>query len=490
MGTAGASWWRDAVVYQVYIRSFADANGDGVGDIAGIRSRLDYLRDLGVDALWINPWYPSPMADGGYDVADYCAVDPRFGSLADADALLAEAHALGLRVITDLVANHTSEQHPWFVGEHRDWYVWADRPTNWRSVFGGSAWEWDEREQRYYLHSFLREMPDLDWNVRAVREEFERVLRFWFDRGIAGFRIDVVHRTVKDVRLRDAVSRGRVARFPPTDVEGTHDLIRSWRTLADSYDRRRLLVGETYVLEVAEMASFYGAGDDELHLAFNFAFLHSPLSAAAMRKVVELTETALPEVAWPVWTLSNHDHVRFPTRLCDGDERKLRCALLVMLALRGTPVLYYGDELGMADGPVPDPPRDPARPPRDGCRTPMPWEARAPAITWLPHGDLSRNVEEQRVDLGSPLQLCRELIRLRREFAAERYETLPSPPGTWAWRRGGFTIAVNLSGRAAHVADVTGSVRLSTDRSRDGEQVSERLRLEPWTGVVVGTMKS
>jgi alpha-glucosidase len=355
-------------------------------------------------------------------------------------------------------------------------------------VFGGSAWEWDERAGRAYLHSFLREMPDLNWHVPAVREEFERILRFWFDRGIAGFRIDVAHRTVKDVRLQDAPRRGRVARFPPTDVDGTHALIRSWRTLADSYDPQRLLVGETYVMDVAEMATFYGAGDDELHLAFNFAFLFAGLGATALRRIVELTEEALPEVAWPVWTLSNHDAVRFPTRWCAGDERKIRCALLLLLALRGTPVLYYGDELGLGDGPVPEPPLDPARPPRDGCRRPMPWDGDAPTITWLPHGDGSRNVAVQRGDPGSTLELCRALTAARREFAPEPYETVPSPPGVWAWRRGGFTIAVNLGSRAAHLPGVSGSVRASTDRSRDGEHVSGRLRIEPWTGVVVGTM--
>jgi len=449
--------------------------------------RLDYLAWLGVDGIWLNPTFPSPNADWGYDVADYTDVHPDLGTLADLDRLVAEAGQRGIRVLLDLVPNHTSERHPWFLGEHRDWYVWADRATNWRSVFGGSAWEWDERERRFYLHSFLREMPDLNWSVAAVHAEFERILRFWFDRGIAGFRIDVVHRTVKDLRLRDTASRGRVARFPPTDVAATHRLIGEWRALADAYDPQRLLVGETYVLDVAEMASFYGAGD-ELHLAFNFAFLHASLSATALRRVVELTEAALPDIAWPVWTLSNHDHARFPTRWCDGDERKVRCALLVLLALRGTPVLYYGDELGTLDGPVREPALDAARPPRDGCRTPMQWDARPPAITWLPHGDLSRNVEQQRDELGSTLQLCRGLLELRREFGSAPYETVASPPGTWAWRRGGFTIAVNLSERAAYVPGVEGRVRISTDRARDGERVSGRLRLEPWTGVAVGTM--
>jgi alpha-glucosidase len=484
--TQAVTWWQDAVLYQVYVRSFADSNGDGIGDLPGLTGRLDYLEWLGVDALWLNPTFPSPNEDWGYDVADYCGVHPDFGTLEDLDRLVAEAGRRGIRILLDLVPNHTSDRHPWFLGEHRDWYVWADEPTNWRAVFGGSAWEWDEQEGRYYLHSFLPEMPDLNWHVPAVREEFDRILRFWFDRGIAGFRIDVVHRTVKDLRLQDTAGRGRVERFPPTDMPGTHELIQSWRRLADGYDPPRLLVGETYVRDVLEMASFYGAQADELQLAFNFPFVHASLGAAGLRRIVELTEQALPRAAWPVWTLSNHDHVRFPTRLCDGDERKIRCALLLLLTLRGTPVLYYGDELGLEEGPAPDPPLDRARPPRDGCRTPMPWDGGPPAVTWLPHGDLSRNVEAERRDGGSMLTLCRDLIALRREFAGEPYETLPAGPGVWAWRRGAVTVAVNLSQRAAHVRHVDGVVRIATDRSRDGERVSGRLGLEPWSGAVVG----
>ncbi|MEX1358160.1 MAG: alpha-amylase family glycosyl hydrolase [Gaiellaceae bacterium] len=480
------TWWREAVLYQVYVRSFADSNGDGIGDLPGLTGRLDYLEWLGVDALWLNPTFPSPNEDWGYDVADYCGVHPDFGTLDDLDRLVAEAGPRGIRILLDLVPNHTSDQHPWFLGEHRDWYVWTDEPTNWRAVFGGSAWEWDEREGRYYLHSFLPEMPDLNWRVPAVREEFDRILRFWFDRGIAGFRIDVVHRTVKDLRLRDVAGRGRVERFPPTDISGTHELIRSWRRLADGYESPRLLVGETYVLDVGEMASFYGADADELQLAFNFPFVHATLSAAGLRRIVELTEQALPDVAWPVWTLSNHDHVRFPTRLCGGDERKIRCALLLLLTLRGTPVLYYGDELGLEQGPSAEPPLDGARPPRDACRTPMPWDEEPPAITWLPHGDLSRNVAAERADAGSMLTLCRDLIALRRGFAGEPYETLPAGPGVWAWRRGRVTVAVNLSERTARVRHVEGDVRVATDRSRDGERVSGILRLEPWSGAVVG----
>jgi alpha-glucosidase len=480
------TWWRDGVLYQVYPRSFADSDGDGIGDLPGLIDRLDHLEWLGVDGVWLNPTFPSPNEDWGYDVSDYTGVHPELGTLEDLDRLVAEAGGRGIRILLDLVPNHTSDRHPWFEEEHRDWYIWADRPTNWRSVFGGSAWQWDERERRHYLHSFLPEMPDLNWQVPAVHDEFDRILRFWLDRGIAGFRIDVVHWTVKDLRLRDVEERAGVEPFPPTDLEGTHEVIRRWRALTDAYDPQRLLVGETYVLDVAEMAAFYGADEDELHLAFNFPFLHASLGAAALRRVVELTEQALPEAAWPVWTLSNHDHVRFPTRWCEGDERKVRCALLVLLTLRGTPVLYYGDELGLEDGPTPAPPLDRARPPRDGCRTPMPWTSEPWPRPWLPMGDLSRNVAAQRDDDGSVLQLCRQLIALRRAFAADPYETLPAPPGAWAWRRGRHAVAVNLSDGAARVPGLDGTVRLRTDGSRDGEPVSGLLRLEPWTGVVVG----
>jgi alpha-glucosidase len=483
------TWWREGVLYQIYPRSFADSNGDGIGDLPGIVERLDHLEWLGVDGIWLNPTFPSPNRDWGYDVADYLDVHPDFGRLEDLDRLVSEARRRGIRVLLDLVPNHTSDRHQWFEREHRDWYVWTDEPTNWRSIFGGGpAWEWDEREGRWYLHSFLREMPDLDWWREDVRAEFDRILRFWFDRGIAGFRIDVAHRTVKDVDAGDLRGRGKRGLYPPVNLDETHAVTRRWRGVADAHESRPILVGETYVLDVREMATFYGAGEDELHLAFNFPFVFAGLRPGALRRVVEETEEALPETAWPAWTLSNHDVGRFPTRWCAGDERKVRCALLLQLALRGTPFLYYGDEIGMEEGPVPEPPLDPARPPRDPCRTPMQWGPEPDGEWWLPFGDLSRNVEAQRADGGSVLHLCRDLIALRREFAGERYETLPAPPGVWAWRRGAYVAAVNLSRRAAHVRDVDGVVRLSTDRSLDGERVAGRLRLEPWTGAVVGTM--
>ncbi len=481
------SWWRDGVLYQVYPRSFADSDGDGVGDLPGIVERLDHLEWLGIDGIWLNPTFPSPNRDWGYDVAGYTGVHPDLGTLADLDRLVAEAGRRGIRVLLDLVPNHTSDRHPWFRHEHRDWYLWSDEPTNWRSLFGGPAWERDEREGRWYLHSFLREMPDLDWWREDVRAEFDRILRFWLERGIAGFRIDVAHRTVKDLGAGDLHGRGRRARHPPVDLEETHAVTRRWRSVVDGHGSA-ILVGETYVLDVREMTAFYGSGEDELHLAFNFPFVFAGLRAAALRRVVEQTERALPEPAWPAWTLSNHDVVRFPTRWCGGDQRKVRCALLVLLALRGTPFLYYGDEVGMEQGPVPEPPLDPARPPRDGCRTPMPWSPRPAGEWWLPLGDLSRNVEEQRADGGSVLHLCRDLIALRREFAGEPYASVTAPRGAWAWRRGSYVAAVNLSGRPAHVPGVDGAVRVATDRSRDGERVPGSLRLEPWTGAVVGTM--
>ena len=333
-------WWQRAVVLQIYPRSYQDSDGDGVGDLRGLCSRLEYLEWLGVDALWLSPTFPSPNDDWGYDVADYRGVHPELGTLEDMDALLAEAEARGIRVLLDLVPNHTSEQHPWFRGEHRDWYVWADPapdggpPNNWRSVFGGSAWEWSEPDGRFYLHNFLRSMPDLDWWNEGVRAEFEDVLRFWFDRGVAGFRIDVAHGLVHDRQLRDnspaepgdSATLQRMGQRLDRSLNQpeVHDVYRAWRRLADGYEPSRALLGETYVMELERLASFYGTGRDELHLAFNFTFLHADLDADVLRDCVERTEAALPDGAWPVWTSSNHDVERFPSRWADGDERRAR----------------------------------------------------------------------------------------------------------------------------------------------------------------------
>ncbi len=339
------AWWREGVFYQVYPRSFADANGDGVGDLAGLTAKLDYLQWLGVTAVWLNPINPSPNVDWGYDVADYTGVHPDLGTVEDLDRLVAEAQERDLRVLLDLVPNHTSDQHPWF-RERPDFYVWADEvPNNWQAIFGGgSAWELDATRARYYLHNFAKEQPDLDWWNPDVRAEFERILRFWLERGVAGFRIDVAHGLFKDRLLRDddGDERNRSMNRPET-----HEIYRHWRGLADSFEPPRVLLGEVYVLDVPSWAGYYGSGSNELNLAFNFALAHADLDAEQMRDVVARTEDALPPEAWPCWIGSNHDVGRLTTRWCDGDERLARCALLILVALRGAPSLYYGDELAL-----------------------------------------------------------------------------------------------------------------------------------------------
>jgi alpha-glucosidase len=486
-------WWRDGVIYQIYVRSFADSNGDGHGDLPGIRSKLDYLEWLGVDAVWLTPINPSPNADWGYDVAEYTDVDPDYGTLADLDALIREGEARGIRILLDLVPNHTSDRHPWFGDPaKRDWYVWSDRPNNWRSTFGGPAWTFHNDVGRYYLHNFLPEQPDLNWWNEDVRDEFDRILRFWFERGVAGFRIDVAHALVKDLHLRDNPRRTpgdiRKERVYNMNQPEVHEVYKRWRKLADTFDPPRILVGETWVSDIDELARYYGA-DDQLHLAMNFPFTMAPLRLSALRGVVEWAERAYPAEAWPVWTGSNHDIVRFPTRWCGGDEAKIRCALLILLTLRGTPILYYGDELGMEQVEIPREEQVDRAHSRDGARTPMPWAPRTEAPWWLRHGDLTRNVEDMRGDARSTLEFTRDLISLRRsapELRRGAYSSLPAGPGVWAWRRGeAAAVAVNLSDRPRVVRGPQGTIRLDTGGTRAGETVSGRLRLAPWEGAVV-----
>jgi alpha-glucosidase len=522
------SWWTSGVLYQIYPRSFADSDGDGVGDLAGIMSRLDYLQWLGIDGIWLSPITVSPNADWGYDVADSCAVQPEYGTLADLDRLVHDAGQRGIRVLLDLVPNHTSDRHPWFLdarsspsASHRQWYVWANpkpdgsAPNNWVSAFGGPAWTLDERSGQYYLHNFLPEQPDLNWWNEQVRDAFDAILRFWFDRGVAGFRIDVCHGIVKDALLRDnppaTADDSWMARlFGQRSVYNSnrpeaHDVLRGWRRLAETYHPPRLLLGETNVDDVETTVSYYGRGDDQLHLAFNFPFINAPFTADSLRTVVETTESLLPPGAWPVWTASNHDVSRLATRWADGDSRKVRAAILLLLTLRGTPVLYQGDEIGLPDTPLArEALRDPigmrywpAYAGRDPMRTPMPWQDvpgggfTGPGVKpWLPFGDLAAyNVDAQRHDDGSILSLTRDLIGLRRrapDLQRGEYSTLPSPPGTWAWRRGkGTVIVLNLSDDASSVEGLGGRVGLGTDRGREGSPVSGRLRLRPWEAVIL-----
>ena len=520
-------WWRSGVIYQVYPRSFADSDGDGIGDLAGVTARLDHLTDLGVDTVWLNPCFPSPNADWGYDVADYLTVDPELGGDAALDELVAAAGERRIRILLDLVPNHTSDRHPWFEdarssreSPYRDRYVWADGrdggpPNNWRSVFGGPAWTHDERTGQWYLHNFLPEQPDLNWWDEGVREAFDGILRHWFERGIAGFRIDVAHALVKDRQLRDnppadASDPPHTQRFGQRQAYSmnrpeVHDVFRRWRALADGYDPARVLIGETWVFELERLARFYGEAGDELHLAFNVPFLLAPFDVERLAALVDETEDAFPAEAWPVWTLSNHDVIRFPTRWCADHPARVRCALVLLLTLRGPPVLYYGDELGMpqarlARSDLRDPvglrhwPLDPGR---DGARTPMAWTDEPgagftePGVRpWLPVADAHAcNVAAQRDDPDSVLSLCRDLIALRRELpdlATGSYRRLDAPAGTWAWRRGnGTAVALNGSESDCVVSGLEGTVRIGTDRARDGAAVDGGLALRPWEAAIV-----
>jgi len=530
----GADWWRHGVLYQIYPRSFQDSNGDGIGDLPGITARLDHLNgnpdSLGIDGIWLSPFYPSPMADFGYDVADYCDVDPQFGTLTDFDELLGSAHERGIRLIVDLVPNHTSDQHPWFLearasrdNPKRDWYVWADPradgspPNGWRSAFPrvGRAWTLDQRTGQYYLHSFTREQPDLNWWNPGVRKAFEEILRFWLDRGVDGFRIDVAHRTVKPRSLRGHRPieniPGVLDRMPPADEPELHALLRSWRHLLDEYDER-MAVGEVFLFDPVRFVSFYGTGEDELHLAFNFAFLRAPWSAEAFRDVVATFERLLPQGAWPDYTLSNHDNPRAMSRyaLADDPQRarwRARLAALMLLTLRGTPFLYYGEEIGMADGAIPrDRVVDVAG--RDPERTPMQWDAsRGAGFTtgdpWLPISPEARtvNVEAQRSDPDSMLRLYRRLIAYRRASPAllrGGYRPIEGlPGGCFGYVReadtGAVAVMLNFGEGPVRVRrdalegalGSAGRFVLSTEPARHGPGPAGAFELEPDEGLLI-----
>jgi alpha-glucosidase len=512
MVAPGAPWWRDAVFYQVYVRSFADSDGDGLGDIPGITSRLRYLRDLGVDAVWITPFYPSPQHDAGYDVSDYLDVDTRFGRLGDVDDLLARAHGLGLRVVVDLVPNHTSSEHPWFRAAlaagprspERARYVFRPGrgrggtrpPNNWRSVFGGSAWTRVEdpstgprRRDEWYLHLFDTSQPDLNWRNPEVPAMFERVLRFWLDRGVDGLRVDVAHGLFKIESLRD--QRGGVGgRDLPVDREEqamvgrtlpdepmwdqpeVHEVYRSWRRVLEEYDGDRMAVAEAWTRSPEAMARYLRP--DELHQAFNFAWLLAPWSAAAFAEVVRSTLDAVAPVgAAPTWVLSNHDVVRHATRYGGGPRglARARAATLTMLALPGSAYLYQGEELGLEEVDVPPEDRqDPAwfrtgLPGRDGARVPIPWRGnRSPfgfgppgTTPWLPMPDswAGLTVAAQRRDPGSTWSFYRRALRARRRFARSDapVEIVGRRATVLELRRGGLTVLCNCGSRPVRIPD-------------------------------------
>lgn len=449
---SGFKWWQSGVIYQIYPRSFQDSNDDGIGDLRGIMDRLDAVAALGCDAIWISPIYPSPMADFGYDVSNYCDIDPMFGTLEDFDRLIASAHERGLRVILDYVPNHSSDQHPWFIesrssraSPRRDWYVWRDAdadggpPSNWLSEFGGSAWSWDETTRQYYYHAYLPQQPDLNWRNAEVQAAMLDVLLFWLGRGVDGFRVDAIHHLFEDIGLADNppnpewlphMSPARsVIRLRTMDQPEVQDAIIAMRKIADSFPGDRVMIGEAY-LPITKMMAYYGVDLTGFHLPFNFHLMSTAWNAKAVASLVETYEAALPPGGWPNWVLGNHDRSRVLTRL---GEAQARIAAMLLLTLRGTPTIYQGEEIGMGDVPIAfEHVRDPWERRvsglglgRDPVRTPMQWDAGpnagfSVASPWLPVAPdyRSRNHSAQSADPRSMLTLYRKLLELRRAAPA------------------------------------------------------------------------
>ncbi|MGI8662662.1 MAG: alpha-amylase family glycosyl hydrolase [Acidimicrobiales bacterium] len=499
-------WWRSAVVYQIYPRSFADGSGDGIGDLAGLRAKLEHLAWVGVDAVWLSPIFSSPMFDFGYDVSDYCAVDPVFGTLDEIDALIAEAHELHIRVLLDWVPNHTSHEHPWFVESRssrdnpkRSWYVWRDPradggpPNNWTAAFtDATAWELDPRTEQAYLHLFLPEQPDLNWADPALEAAMHDVLRFWLGRGIDGFRMDVIHCIGKDPALPDDPPEWvGVPHTAINDVAETHPLLRRIRGVLDSYDGDRVSIGEVFLAydnaTVTERTVEYLGDGDELHLAFDFAPLRTSWKAASFRRRIEAIEAAYTGARWPTWVLSNHDNPRHRTRY-GATEARARAAAVLLLTLRGTPFLYAGEELGLEDAAVPDDRVvDPGG--RDGCRAPIPWSRAAPhgwdgEAPWLPFSPdpAGRSVETLRADPGSILHLYRRLIAVRRASPAlslGSMSLLAELDGVVAFERSSGAdrrvVAVNFTGDERRVelpVSAGAIVEVASDGKGEGRQLT------------------
>ena len=554
-------WWKKAVFYQIYPRSFMDSNGDGFGDLQGIIDRLDYLNDgtpasLGIDAIWFSPFFPSPDRDFGYDVADYCAIDPRYGTMADFDRLVEEAHRRKIRILLDLVMNHTSSEHPWFQESRssrnnpkRDWYIWRDGrgpgkrpPNNWRNNFFGPAWTWDEKTGQYYLHSFLKEQPDLNWYNQEVREAVFAVVRFWLDRGVDGFRLDVAHLYCKDPELRNTPPYWR-RRKPAESLPAgdrtlimnlfyylgapefqvkiynehhpeTHRVLKELRRVLDEYPAKTS-VGEILGEDAGVLASYYGTGSDELHMNFYFDLMHCRWSAGAFRRCIERWERLLPPEAWPAYALSNHDVVRAISRYDQGGEgeRRARLLALMLLTLRGSPFIYYGEEIGMKEARLPkrllkDPVGRkwyPLHRGRDGARTPMQWSDSPAAgfssgTPWLPVGPEigKRNVAAQDSDPASLLNFYRRLIWLCKDLPVLQqgaYRSLVAgvPADCYCYLRelagSKAAVALNFS-RAPRTVDLSPEGRswrlaLSTDYRRTGESGISTLKLGPGEGCLL-----
>ncbi len=526
---ANFKWWERGIIYQIYPRSFMDSDGDGVGDLAGIRSKLAYLQWLGVDAIWISPIYPSPMADFGYDISNYTDIDPIFGSLSDFDMLLADAHGRGLKVLLDYVPNHTSDQHPWFLDSRssrdsakRDWYIWRDPktgggpPNNWLANFGGGAWEWDEKTGQYYYHAFLKEQPDLNWRNLDVQEAMLNVLRFWLERGVDGFRVDVMHHMVKDDAFRDNPKNPdwRPGMSPyrellttyTADLPEVQEIVAKLRGVVEEYNER-MLVGEIY-LPMERLMAYYGASGKGAHLPFNFQLIQLPWNALEIAAAVERYEALLPSYAWPNWVLGNHDKSRIATR---AGAAQARVAAMLLLTLRGTPTMYCGDEIGMHDVVIPmEQVRDPFEKNvpglglgRDPERTPMQWSGSEQAgftsgRPWLPIADdyQTVNVALERDRASSILTLYRRLIELRRAepaLSVGGFAPLPVRDDLMAYIRKTddrrLLVVLNLGARPESfgISDLQcrGSMLLSTYLDRDPDTLRDRLDLRGDEGAII-----
>ncbi|GAA4427875.1 alpha-amylase family glycosyl hydrolase [Pontibacter saemangeumensis] len=522
-------WWHEGIIYQIYPRSFQDSDNDGVGDLKGIISRLDYLKWMGITAVWISPIYPSPMADFGYDIADYRGIHPLFGTMEDFDELLNEVHQRGMKLILDLVPNHTSNQHPWFLESRsskdnpkRDWYIWEDpkedgsEPNNWLSVFGGSGWEWDEQTQQYYYHAFLVEQPDLNWRNPEVQQAMFDVMRFWLDKGVDGFRVDVMWHMIKDKHLRDnppnpdyqehMATYEKLVPAYSTDQPEIHEIVAKMRAVMDEYEER-MMIGEIY-LPVHRLVTYYGTDNNGAHLPFNFMLVNQDWNASTLSLHINEYEGALPPGGWPNWVIGNHDQPRITSRV---GYSQAKVAAMLLLTLRGTPTMYYGDEIGMRDVPIPlDEVQDPQglnMPDkdlsRDPARTPMQWDGSenagfSEAKPWLRLPDNFRrvNVDVQREDPYSMLSFYRRLIQLRQQEPALHvgyYVPAPTKGTIISFQRihkeQKFLVLLNLSHRPSlfrpEHASYAGKIVLATDPEREGRQVEKNISLSGDEGIIV-----
>jgi len=522
-------WWQTGIVYQVYPRSFQDSNNDGIGDLKGIRQRLDYLQWLGITAIWISPIYPSPMADFGYDISDYTGIHQLFGTMNDFDELLRDAHVRNIKIILDLVPNHTSNKHPWFLESRasktnpkRNWYIWKDAkpdgsiPNNWLSVFGGSAWEWDEATGQYYYHAFLKEQPDLNWRNPEVQEEMLDVMRFWLEKGVDGFRVDVMWHMIKDEQLRDnpvnpdyqshMASYEQLLPVYSTDQPEVHDIVHKMRRLLDSY-KDRMMIGEIY-LPIHKLVTYYGVDNKGAHLPFNFMLLSLPWDARRIASAVAEYEGALPHNAWPNWVLGNHDQPRITSRI---GLQQAKVAAMMLLTLRGTPTIYYGDEIGMTDVPVPfNEVQDPQglnmpdkNLSRDPSRTPMQWNNSdyagfSTAKPWLRISSNYKrlNLEAQKGDPFSTLNFYRQLVQLRRSepsLTHGDYKPVYADQQAFAYVRQAqnekaFLVVLNLSHRPCYLTlqqPVDGTIISCTSPELNGQKVNERIQLSGDEAMIV-----